>query len=235
MAPQTMWEMEFYQLRPHKPSSSRSADHTNLVARPFIPLSSTSELHRAVLNFKKDTSQAQLHSCSVPSPLSQSDFAEIRGVTSDDSQAHTSRRQGKKSLFADPSREEAVSDTGLDVQLFQICAAPLKPAELKKFTSKNNTENKSHILLTHRLIRSDSGKGKSGLVEQPPLSCHPKYFKILAEQPGFPGCCRITFTSRCPRCRSSRRRWMDDGQRSAHICFSHVYPVLLCLSGQANI
>lgn len=96
MAPQRMWEMEFYQLRPHKPSSSMSAEHTNLVARPFIPLSSTSELHRAVLDVRKDTSQTQLHSCSVPTPLSQSDFAEIRGVTSDDSQARTSRRQGKK-------------------------------------------------------------------------------------------------------------------------------------------
>lgn len=92
-------------------SSSVSADHTNLVARPFIPLSSTSELHQAVLDFKKDTSQTQPCSCSVPTPLSQSDFAEIRGVTSADSQAGTSRRQGKKSLFADPSREEDVTVT----------------------------------------------------------------------------------------------------------------------------
>lgn len=127
------------------------------------------------------------------------------------------------------------TDTGLDVQLFQICATLLKPVELKNFTSKNNRKNKSHILLTRRLIRSDSGKGKSGLVEQPPLLRHPKYLKILAQQPEFPGCCGITFTSHCPRCHSSRRRWMDDGQRSSHIYFRRVYPVLLRLSGQANI
>lgn len=49
----------------------------------------------------------------------------------------------------------------------------------EKFTSRNNKENKSCLLLTCRLIRSDSGKGKSGLAEHPPLLCHPKYFKIL--------------------------------------------------------
>lgn len=129
-----------------------------------------------------------------------------------------------------------VTQVWMCVFFFQISAALLTPLELKNLPQKeNNTENKSHILLTRRLIRSDSEKGKSGLVEQPPLSCHPKYFKILSQQPGFPSCCRITFTSRCPPRRGSRGRRMDDGQRSAHIYFSRVYPVLLCLSGQANI
>lgn len=98
-----------------------------------IPLSSTSELHKAALDFKKDTSQAQLCSCSVPTPLSQSDFAEIRGVTSADSQARTSRRQGKKKIPVCRSQQggRCDSDTGLDVQLFQICAALLTPVELK--------------------------------------------------------------------------------------------------------
>lgn len=127
------------------------------------------------------------------------------------------------------------SDTGLDVQLFQICCSSANASGTEIFTPKNNRDNKSHILLTCRLIRSGSGKGKSGLVEQPPLVCHPKYFAILTQQPEFPSCCRITFTSCCPPCCSSHRRWMDDGQRSAHIYFRRVYPVLLCLSGQANI
>lgn len=133
MAPQRMWEMEFYQLRPHKPSSSMSAEHTNLVARPFIPLSSTSELHRAVLDVRKDTSQTQLHSCSVPTPLSQSDFAEIRGVTSDDSRlAQVGGKEKKIPACRSQQGGSCDSDTGLDVQLVQICAAPLTPAELKK-------------------------------------------------------------------------------------------------------
>lgn len=37
MTPQIMWEREFYQLRPHQPSSSMSADHTNLVAKLCHP------------------------------------------------------------------------------------------------------------------------------------------------------------------------------------------------------
>lgn len=104
MAPQSMWEIEFYQLRPHKPSSSKSADHTNLVVRTIIPLYHPDQNFTKLLLISKRMQDKHSSTPAVsPSPLSQSDFAEIRGVTNDDSQARTSRRQGKNPCLQIPA------------------------------------------------------------------------------------------------------------------------------------
>lgn len=97
----------------------------------------------------------------------------------DDSKPCARRRQGKIAVCKSQQGGRGGSDTGLAFTALSNLCNSASASGTENFTSRNNKENKSYLLLTCRLIRSDSGKGKSGLPEHPPLSCHPKYFKVL--------------------------------------------------------
>lgn len=163
--------------------------------------------------------------------FSQSAFAELRGVicwVKVTTASKEESRQEKDCCLQIPAGRKMWQWHRAGIHSFFKCV----PEEWKNLLQGITKRKKICLLLTCKLIRSDSGKGTSGLLEHPPLLCHPKYFRLLTAA-------RISKQRRdplhLPLSLPHQPQVLVEGQRSFHIYFRHVYPVLLCLSGQANI